>query len=52
VNRIIREPAIAAKFDEQGLTPAGGTPAEFGTFVSRELRRWKDAAHAAHISVE
>jgi tripartite-type tricarboxylate transporter receptor subunit TctC len=52
VNRIIRRPSIAAKFDEQGLTPAGGTPAEFGTFVSRELRRWKDAARAANIAAE
>src|SRR5262249_11493180 len=42
VNRIIHLPAIAAKFDEQGMTPAGGSPAEFGAFISRELRRWKD----------
>ncbi len=52
VNRIIREPAIVAKFDEQGVTPAGGTPAEFGAFISRELRRWKDAARAANIVAE
>ncbi len=52
VNRIIRQPAIAAKFDEQGMTPAGGTPAEFGAFISRELLRWKEAAHAAHVSPE
>jgi tripartite-type tricarboxylate transporter receptor subunit TctC len=52
VNRIIREPAIAAKFDEQGLTPAGGTPAAFGAFIAQELRRWKDAARAANIAAE
>ena len=52
MNRIIRQPAMAAKFDEQGLTPAAGTPAEFGGFVSRELRRWKDAARAANIAAE
>jgi tripartite-type tricarboxylate transporter receptor subunit TctC len=52
VNRIIREPALAAKFDEQGMTPAGGTPAEFGTFISRELRRWKEAAQAANVKAE
>jgi tripartite-type tricarboxylate transporter receptor subunit TctC len=50
VNRIIRLPGIAAKFDEQGMTPAGGSPAEFGAFVSTELRRWKDAARAANVS--
>jgi len=52
VNRIIRQPAIAAKFDEQGVTAAGGTPAQFGAFISRELTRWKDAAHAANIVAE
>lgn len=52
VNRIIRLPGIAMKFDEQGMTPAGGTPADFGAFVSRELRRWKDAARAANIVAE
>jgi tripartite-type tricarboxylate transporter receptor subunit TctC len=52
VNRIIRQPGIASKFDEQGMTPAGGSPAEFGTFISRELRRWKDAAKAANVSAE
>ena len=52
VNRIIREPGIAQKLDEQGVTPAGGTPEDFGTFVSREIVRWRDAAQAAHIKVE
>jgi len=52
VNRIIRQPGIAAKFDEQGMTPAGGTPTEFGAFISRELARWKDAAKAANVSAE
>ena len=52
VNRIIHLPDIAAKFDEQGMTPAGGSPAEFGAFISSELRRWKDAARAANVSAE
>jgi tripartite-type tricarboxylate transporter receptor subunit TctC len=52
VNRIIRLPGMAMKFDEQGMTPAGGSAAEFGAFISSELRRWKDAARAANVSVE
>jgi tripartite-type tricarboxylate transporter receptor subunit TctC len=52
VNRIIRQPGIASKFDEQGMAPAGGTPAEFGAFISRELVRWKDAAKAANVNAE
>jgi tripartite-type tricarboxylate transporter receptor subunit TctC len=52
VNRIIHQPGTAAKFDEQGMSPAGGSPTEFGAFISRELTRWKDAARAAHVSAE
>src|SRR5215831_2668524 len=52
VNRIIRLPGIAMKFDEQGMTPAGGSATDFGAFISRELRRWKDAARAANVNVE
>jgi hypothetical protein len=40
------------KFDEQGMTPAGGSAADFGAFISGELRRWKDAARAANVSAE
>jgi tripartite-type tricarboxylate transporter receptor subunit TctC len=52
VNRIIRLPSVAMKFDEQGMTPAGGSATDFGAFISRELRRWKDAARAANVSAE
>jgi tripartite-type tricarboxylate transporter receptor subunit TctC len=52
VNRIIRLPGIAMNFDEQCMTPAGGSPADFGGFISGELRRWKDAARAANVSAE
>jgi len=52
VNRIIKDPQIAAKLEEQGMTPAGGSPADFGAFMSREIRRWTDAAKAAKIKTE
>src|SRR5215831_16143946 len=52
VNRAIRLPDVAAKFDEQGMTPVGGSPEEFGAFISSELRRWKEAARVANVSVE
>jgi tripartite-type tricarboxylate transporter receptor subunit TctC len=52
VNCIIRLPGIAMKFDEQGMTPAGGSPADFGGFISGELRRRKDAVRAANVSAE
>src|SRR5262245_89669 len=39
INRIIRDPQVASKLEEQNLTPTGGTPEEFGAFVSAEIRR-------------
>jgi tripartite-type tricarboxylate transporter receptor subunit TctC len=50
VNRIIDAPAMAMRFEEQGMVPAGGSPEEFGAFISRELARWKDAARAAGVA--
>jgi tripartite-type tricarboxylate transporter receptor subunit TctC len=52
VNRIIREPEIGKKFEEQGVTRVGGSPEEFGAFVTRELKRWRDAAQAAGVKME
>jgi tripartite-type tricarboxylate transporter receptor subunit TctC len=51
VNRILRDPQMIARFGEQGITPAGGTPEQFGAFISSELRRWREAAQIAKIEV-
>jgi tripartite-type tricarboxylate transporter receptor subunit TctC len=52
INRIIREPDIAAKLDAQGITSVGGTPEEFGAYVSAEIKRWTSVARANKISLE
>jgi tripartite-type tricarboxylate transporter receptor subunit TctC len=51
VNRIIRDPQMIARFREQGITPAGGTPEQFGAYVASEIRRWREAAAVAKIDV-
>ena len=52
INRIIREPDIASKLDLQGIAPIGGTPEEFGAYVSSEIRRWTAVARANKIMLE
>lgn len=52
INRIIRQPDIAAKLDQQGFTLAGGTPEEFGAFISGEIRRWTAVARENKITLE
>src|SRR5262249_36325336 len=49
INRIVREPDIKAKLDQQGIIAVGGTPEDFATFVSTEIRRWTAVARANKI---
>jgi tripartite-type tricarboxylate transporter receptor subunit TctC len=52
VNRALRDPDLIAKFAQQGITPAGGTAAEFARTIATDLRNWTDTARAANIKVE
>lgn len=52
INRIIREPDIAPKLEQQGFTLIGGTPEEFGALIASEIRRWTAVARANKISLE
>lgn len=49
VNRLIKVPETVAKLEQQGVTPAGGTPEQFGQFIAAEIRRWTEAARANNI---
>src|SRR4029450_48152 len=40
---------LAARF---GSEPRIGTPAEFGTFLAGETRKWADIAKQANVSVD
>jgi len=52
INRIIREPDIAAKLEAQGISPVGGPPEEFGALISAEVKRWSAIAREHHITME
>ena len=52
INRIIKEPDIRAKLTQQGITPVGGTPEEFGAYISAEIKRWTAVARANDIKME
>jgi tripartite-type tricarboxylate transporter receptor subunit TctC len=49
VNKILRDPDVAAKLATQGTTAAGGTPDEFRKLISTEIRNWKETAQRANI---
>jgi len=52
IARIIREPDIKAKLDQQGLILAGGPPEELQALISSEIKRWTGVARANKISVQ
>jgi tripartite-type tricarboxylate transporter receptor subunit TctC len=52
VNRALREPDLIAKFAQQGIVPAGGTPAEFQRTIAADIKNWTETARAANIKAE
>ena len=52
VNRALRDPDLIAKFAQQGISPAGGTPADFQRAIATDLKNWTEIARAANIKAE
>ena len=52
VNRALRDPDLIVKFAQQGISPAGGTPAEFQHTIAADLKNWTETARAANIKAE
>jgi tripartite-type tricarboxylate transporter receptor subunit TctC len=47
-----RAPDIAEKLLRDGVDPIGGTPAELGAMIARELPQWRELAKAANIKLQ
>jgi tripartite-type tricarboxylate transporter receptor subunit TctC len=52
VNRALKNPDLVAKLAGEGMLPAGGTSAEFGSLIATEIKNWKETARAANIRPE
>jgi tripartite-type tricarboxylate transporter receptor subunit TctC len=52
LNRALRDPDLIAKFAQQGLSPAGGTPAAFQHTIATDLKNWTETARVANITAE
>ena len=50
INRALRDPDLIAKFGQHGLSPAGGTSADFQRTIATDLKNWTETAHAANIT--
>jgi tripartite-type tricarboxylate transporter receptor subunit TctC len=52
VSRALRDPDLIAKFAQQGIAPAGGTPADFARTIATDIKNWTETARAANIKAE
>jgi tripartite-type tricarboxylate transporter receptor subunit TctC len=52
INRILVQPDIRERFQALGLSPASGTPAEFGTFLRNEIARWSRVSKEAGVKID
>jgi tripartite-type tricarboxylate transporter receptor subunit TctC len=50
--RIINSPEVSDRFMKLGVTPATGTPEQFGDFVKSEVGRWAKVVKDAGIKAE
>ena len=48
----LRTPAVAARFQDLGITPVGNAPEEFRAFVASETQRWGEVARRANIHLD
>ncbi len=52
VGAVVREPAIIARFREQGIEPVGDGAASFAKTISEDIRSYASVIRAAHIKAE
>ena len=49
MNAVLRLPEVVARFRGLGVEPGGGTPADFGELIRRDLAKWASAIAVARI---
>jgi tripartite-type tricarboxylate transporter receptor subunit TctC len=45
-------PDLIARLQSDGVDPVGGTPAELGALIARELPQWRELAKTANIKLQ
>jgi len=51
-NDVMKDKAMEEKLAGEGVTPAGGTSAQFGTLIKSDIARWATVVKQANIKVE
>jgi tripartite-type tricarboxylate transporter receptor subunit TctC len=51
INEILKNPAISKQLIEMGMTPMGGTPAEFTARIADDMKKWAPVVRDAKLVV-
>lgn len=52
VNAILQSPEIQAKFTQDDIVGAGGTPQQFGELIRTDMERWRTVVKQANIKID
>jgi len=52
INAVLADPAIKARFADNGGAPIGGTPADLAALIASEKKKWAKVIEAAHITAK
>lgn len=52
INAVLRDPDIEKQFALQGATPSGGTPADLGAYIKKDIQMWSGVIKEANIKAE
>lgn len=52
INVVLRDPDIEKQFALQGASPAGGSPAELGAYMKKDIEMWSGVIKEAKIKAE
>lgn len=52
VVKALADPEVRSRFEAEGATPAGTTPAEFSAFFRREADKWADVAQKSGTKLD
>jgi tripartite-type tricarboxylate transporter receptor subunit TctC len=52
INTLLADPKIIARFSDMGITPLGGSPADFGKLIADEVEKWAKVVKFAGVRAE
>jgi tripartite-type tricarboxylate transporter receptor subunit TctC len=52
VNAVLKDPEVSKIFSQQGAAPTGGTPADLGAYIKKDIDLWRRVIREAGIKVE